>query len=622
MLVSMADVAFLARVQRPVVTVWRRRYAGSPHPFPDPVRAEPPRFDADQVLDWLGTTGLGNNPDPQTDLPALRLRTEEGLDAAGAAGISATLVLRALYGDDLLEELEGGRRAERLLAETGVIDDGAVLSDLPPADECVGVAALVEGFLDQHFGALEAHDWLNAHVFRGAWPELAALLPAAPLAELIARAAVALAEAYGPWGILDEQGTAVGWLDRLPPEWPGRVAFGGIGAIARHARRMAILQGQDAEPGTGDGGFGVGVDLAFGEASLQTQARLAARSPARCRLVVGPARELCDPLTDDRIRDGVLRGGGVRAIVKLPAGLRATHPREHPALWLIADRPEQPFEEHRTFVADLSGHRLDEALITDLVGDLLAAAGSPEVHGHRSWRLLRAIRTFHLLARGGSLVATPPAELPAGREPRPAAAHVLELAESCGLADGLRATPSQASPAAPVTVAEAVGRRWVRELAGIRLPRNIAAGALPVWRVVGGLPVRESRLDPLTALALSRSWLTEPGDVVCSPGGHALIDETGGALVAYPARALRVLRGGPFTPQQVARAVEAAGPAGNRDVWWLRPLTPEGRGQLSAASGRIAERRRALLAELDQLQEFEDALLDACSNRLINLEVD
>ena len=151
---------------------------------------------------------------------------------------------------------------------------------------------------------------------------------------------------------------------------------------------------------------------------------------------------------------------------------------------------------------------------------------------------------------------------------------------------------------------------------------DIAAGTLPVWTVSDGVPVREPRLDPLAALALSRSWLTEPGDVVCSPGGRALIDETGGALVAYPARALRVLGGGPFIPQQLRHAVEAAGPAGNREVWRLRPLTPEGRGQLSAASARIGERRRALLAELDQLREFEEALLDACSNRLINLEVD
>src|SRR5699024_1601496 len=60
--VSLLDVAETAHVQRPVVSVWRRRYAGGDDPFPSPVRqrGQQPLFSAAEVASWVQRNGRGN----------------------------------------------------------------------------------------------------------------------------------------------------------------------------------------------------------------------------------------------------------------------------------------------------------------------------------------------------------------------------------------------------------------------------------------------------------------------------------------------------------------------------------------------------------------------------------
>jgi len=63
----MPEIAELAGVRRPVVTVWRRRYNGS---FPQPVGgdASRPLFDARAILDWLADTGRVDRGAVEQDL--------------------------------------------------------------------------------------------------------------------------------------------------------------------------------------------------------------------------------------------------------------------------------------------------------------------------------------------------------------------------------------------------------------------------------------------------------------------------------------------------------------------------------------------------------------------------
>jgi hypothetical protein len=72
LLMSMSDIAALARVQRPVVSVWRSRAARTHTPFPAPVAREHGQeyFDAGQIGSWLAETQRGNNPEAATDAAA------------------------------------------------------------------------------------------------------------------------------------------------------------------------------------------------------------------------------------------------------------------------------------------------------------------------------------------------------------------------------------------------------------------------------------------------------------------------------------------------------------------------------------------------------------------------
>ena len=75
-LLSMGDIARLAKVKRPVVSMWRQRQrtrVGSVA-FPEPAVTSPAeRFRADDVLQWLEDTGRGNNPDAAIDMALVRV---------------------------------------------------------------------------------------------------------------------------------------------------------------------------------------------------------------------------------------------------------------------------------------------------------------------------------------------------------------------------------------------------------------------------------------------------------------------------------------------------------------------------------------------------------------------
>ena len=99
-----------ADVQRPVVSMWRRRPKaglGFPSPLPDG------RFDALEVVDWLEATKRGNNPDARGDL-AIGTTLSSTTDPELLAILRLLVATRALLNeplagldpDDLLDEAE------------------------------------------------------------------------------------------------------------------------------------------------------------------------------------------------------------------------------------------------------------------------------------------------------------------------------------------------------------------------------------------------------------------------------------------------------------------------------------------------------------------------------------
>lgn len=616
MMITAADVALIARVRRPVVTMWRKRYTGT-DAFP-PADAEG-RFDADRVVAWLAEHGRGNNPQPERALPLLGMLVEARTDVARAMQLSAVLALRAAYGDDLVDDLTSRRAALGGLDEldrlgcfgSEVLALGAGLQE---------TAAAVDAFLDERFGAADAMRWLTDDCLVRHLPPFAAAGLSDAAGDLVARAAVALADLSPQPSLLDSAGTGFSWLQHLPPEWPAPV---GIrmheSPVGRHTRRVLQVGEWDAQAVSEERGWAVAVDAALDAEPSELFARAALGDDGQVRLVLGPARLLADPAGDVAARDALLRDGVVRAVVKLPAGCRPAHPREALALWLVAERDELPFEQHRTFVADLTGVDLTAQVVADLVVDLTVAAQDLPAQQHRAWRVLRPALTRHLLARGGSLVST--SQPQSGKHTPPLSPEELQAKAAAAGVDGVQVTPGAGAPRRDTTAQAGLADGWLKLLAGSRIsPAQLGDGDVTVWTVQGGRLARTATADRLTALARPRTWLTQPGDVILGPGPTAVVDLDGGSLVVAPARALRLTADAPVTAQQLARAVATA-PRGTRPPQWrLTPLDPSQRAALSAAADRIGQRRAELTAQLDALNSFEDALLDACETTTLTLE--
>ena len=103
---TMSDIAALAGVRRPVVSVWRKRpvVAGETVPFPDPVTARGgvEEFAGDEIVAWLERTGRGNNPEVRADAAAyLRLPALTTAKVSVEDAITALLCLKARTGATL-----------------------------------------------------------------------------------------------------------------------------------------------------------------------------------------------------------------------------------------------------------------------------------------------------------------------------------------------------------------------------------------------------------------------------------------------------------------------------------------------------------------------------------------
>ena len=132
--ISLPDIARLAGVQRPVVSMWRRRpkVRGIILPFPAPVERDGTRelFDTEEVLSWLERTGRGNAADPRLAGSlldgAMRSDDLEVLEALWALVALTGRDLAELEGDDILD-----------LADAADPDDVMILGELEAAGEAL-----------------------------------------------------------------------------------------------------------------------------------------------------------------------------------------------------------------------------------------------------------------------------------------------------------------------------------------------------------------------------------------------------------------------------------------------------------------------------------------------------
>ena len=133
---TMQSIADLTHVRREVVSMWRKRSAGTEHPFPPSLLpGRTPLRKAGQVASWLEATGRGNNPEAALEVLLYSSQFEELLEDLEVASI--LLLVHDLVGGPLADVA-----AEDVFTATAHHEDGALI----PRDrlaELFGRSALV-----------------------------------------------------------------------------------------------------------------------------------------------------------------------------------------------------------------------------------------------------------------------------------------------------------------------------------------------------------------------------------------------------------------------------------------------------------------------------------------------
>lgn len=654
LLMTMSDIAALARVQRPVVTVWRTRAARTDTPFPAPVVREGGQefFDAGQVGSWLTATRRGNNPEAAADAAAHAAPPRIAhAERSAFPAVTALLALRSLIGGPL-----SALSPEDLLdaADEHDPDDTMLYREVGSAgDACELLARYVDELVEAAYTEAAAFERLMADRSRADRRDLGDTALSRLALDLISRTATALAATQpGDPVVVDVTGNVGDVLIMIAQDETAArdltvITASGDGETVRLARRRLSVHRipRTTVDVQHDGAFivsGNAVHVAqFPPASAAAMSVVGMLSaidqivlqmdPTQLAVVMAPSSVLSDANLErqaDQVRSALLRSGRVRAIVRLPVGLRPSKPQQAQTIWVLGDAYARvELAERWTMVADLSSIPLDQVAIDDLVSDLVAALGDLATVRAHAFRFARLVLTRTLLASRDSLVAG--AREPVRSSPRQGAAlavrfdQLLATLRSETHAAGLnRLTVEPAAPTAAATtssVEQLISAGHLRYIPGNRLdPNDIdhstvdAAGIRIIGpaEVLGDHPLGHRRIDRLRfAGEYPAGRVTEPGDVIfcTTPRPAAIVDTEGTSVVAYPARILRI---NPSDPNGLLAEVISADVMSLTSAhklwkrWMLRRTGPRQRAALSDALASIRlqqEWARELLAQLDEL---------------------
>jgi hypothetical protein len=559
---TLTDVALLARVGRPVVSMWRRRprVRGQHVPFPPAVATVSgvERFDRDEVVTWLEQTGRGNNPEARQDAPALSIP-----ESANAEDVVTLLCLHAMCGTELAgldtNELHGLAQqvdpaGEILQQEVSQLHADADLfryvDDLVEAS--YGVSDALARFESGRMQRQTAERGLSEGVI-----------------ELLCTIGDAVRTHLGGESVALVPPSDHRLASRMAEGFPGILA--GPAASGRELRRRAVIGGFEVI--TNASGT-VRVVSVVGEPETVALDALdelvVSLGPTDIGIAVGSAAVLCDELIGDaeQRRSRTLRAGNLAMAIRLPRGLWKAAHRQSLAVWIIqGGRHDQSLR-----MADLASETID---LTDLASDISAALKLTEA---RAYRYARAGELAPILA-GGPVV------------PRGVRAVRLGTASSTSHLDRIHTatlTTSEPVPRYDVTATSAPGQVLLKQRS---LGELVAADQLAMKRgsridmrghdrdgtvrvLTADAGVEESQLDPFDAVRLyPRAARTEPGDVIFlqRPRPQARVDLEGGALVASPSRILRLRPGATIGPQALAAIINLLAQPGTDWQTWSVP---------------------------------------------------
>ncbi|WEG09302.1 hypothetical protein PU630_01695 [Microbacterium horticulturae] len=648
LLISLAGVAELAGVRRPVASLWRTRSQRGDAPFPPAAAHRGGRdlFDAHAVAEWLVETGHGHNPDAVGDAAAYVDGMGIDFSEPGqVAELAALIALRAQTGEQL-----GEARDLQALAFAADPDDTHLRREVERHRERGAPwAAYADRLIDAAYSPAAALALVQRRAARRQRALGSSGALAAPARDLVTALVQALAAEVGEPGERPTMRIAPGvdttLFDAVVRRFDGEVdVVWPTDDESRPLRRANACSGIPidtviAQPGAVVLGrvpavAGASVDdivSAVDELGLSLD-------PDEVAVMVGPARALVDGLSAPRAaaRADTLRTGRVRAVVRLDAGHVTSASREALALWVFGPAADIPLGDRVIALADLTGAALSAAVAGDLVSDILANLGGPIAARAHAFRFARLQRTSSVLARSGALMAdTPPrsaAVLAASRD----LPTLLDAALAAAGVDApaLEVTVQTAALPAPetTTVDAAISAGHARVLAGIRLGADeIGDTGLVVVDAAdlddpAGIGAR--RVDHLAfAEKHPKAQLTRPGDVVfrTSPTPRAWVDRDGSHVVAYPARVLRVTAADPggLVPELVAADITAggAGPGAWRR-WRVRTVAPAQLQPLRATLAAASLTRDNLRERIDRLDRLVAVLSDAVAARAVTISTD
>lgn len=668
--ISLPDIARLAQVQRPVVSMWRTRSARTDLPFPGPIANDQGQeyFDVEEVVGWIEATGRGKSGTVRDDAPTFA--SLEGGSARGDEvvflGLTALLCLSAVSGRPLSQ-----RSAAELLdfADDADPDDLLLYRELAALDDrIVPLGHYADRLSDAAYSPVAAFEALMSQRFRLHVPGQAksALTPEAR--RLVAELVMALG-AVAPGAAPTYVDPTVGGSDLLI-ELAGRtdesvsltaMTSPGSDTASRLARRRFLVNDVHQIPLVPDG-FG-GFELPLGALILahypcpgtpgMTDADILQALDASVLqmlddgygVVVGPASALTDTTQAAEQRTRILRTDRVRAIVRLPHGLVTTRPRQRMALWILgppastATGAAAVFEppERRTLVADLDQVMLDDGVIDSLVTDLIAGLRDRSTGKHDP-RFTRFALNRVLAGSRGDLVAPEPMRTSTRRRSgAEIVVRVRQLGESLSATMEPLAAPSlsvsEAPPSgfrSPSTLGAAVSAGLAQIFPGHRIQTaDIGRENVGCTRIIGVdelTGVVAPGVRTISRLVFAAGYpagrYTEPGDVVfCSaPRPAALVDEDGGSVVAYPARIARVGARAPMLPHVLAADIHAA-PATAKSfrAWTIRQMPDDQRADLDRALADLRNYRSGLASRLDDLDTMTALLTQGITKGSIRI---
>lgn len=662
---NLSDVAALAKVQRPVVSMWRKRSAASAHPFPEPAGLDGGRelFDADHIAAWLAATGRGNNPEASNDVAAFARMPGT---AAGASrgktfdALTALLTLKAMSGPAL-----GTLSRDELLdiADECDPDDTFLYSELEAqSTSLTSTANFADRLVDSAYNAAAAFEQLLAARFRAGLREHSETALTDSAVGLVAAAAVELAATLGGNSVFADStrggsdllmGVTRAAGESAPVTFLTADDDGGAGRLVRRRLRVhGVDGGQIRVDASGEFAVhGPAVHVAQypspGQPGMDDAEILSAVEQVVLQMddqqravIIAPARVLCDaPLAAPAAgrRSGLLRTGRVRAIVRLPQGLLRSKPREAQALWVLGPSfAEVPIAERWTMVADLSTRVLAEDVSQDLISDIVASMGDRATMRAHSFRFARLVQTRLLLASRKSLATASShgsAQSPSGAE---AALRVEELvrmlqAKRPQQSREVAVLPSDpGTNARPTSVQELIAAGNLKYIKGNRLDDADLAPSGGT-RVLGPAELfdphgRKRRHVSLLDFAASNpsGRLTEPGDVVfcTTPKPAAMVDVKGGSAVVFPARVLRIDAGDPggLVADVVAADINNLSTADKTwRQWRLRRIPDAHRKKLGETLARLQHEQQQARERLERLEELATLITDGVAGGSLTL---